>query len=49
MIQEADRLPAVYEWKWETGEPVIREYFSSNAVLAVWIDPDMEARRFNGT
>lgn len=49
LSQRADHLPTVYEWKWETGEPVIREYPSSSAAPAARIDPDMEARRFNGT
>lgn len=47
--RSADRLPTVYEWKWETGEPVICEYPSSNTAPAARIDPDMEARRFTGT
>ncbi|MFO1064048.1 MAG: protein kinase [Pirellulales bacterium] len=47
--RRADRLPTVYEWKWETGEPVLRQYPTSDAAPAARIDPDMEARRFTGT
>ncbi|MFO1043338.1 MAG: protein kinase [Planctomycetaceae bacterium] len=47
--RSSDRLPTVYEWKWQTGEPVIRDYSSSHAESVARIDPDMEARRFTGT
>lgn len=47
--RSTDRLPTVYEWRWETGEPAIRQYPTSNAAPPTRIDSDMEARRFTGT
>jgi len=44
----AERLPRIYEWTWETGAPVVREYVG-DTVPPGPIDPDLEARRFTGT
>lgn len=45
----ADRLPRIYEWMWEAGVPVVKEYLAAGTPKSTQLDPDLEAHRFTGT
>jgi uncharacterized protein (TIGR03067 family) len=47
--RQADRLPRIYEWSWETGDPEVKQYPAADATDSSRIDPDLETRRLTGT